>query len=466
VALHDRLHVAPTARERKWYHPAMRAVVVLVAALGVAGVSVTSCVGDLGNEGSGPGSGPSGNATTGSAAQGSGGAGSGSNGSNSSSSSAGGSTPDDYDCTPGSGSAPAITLTEIEGDFSSPILVRSAPGDPDTLYVVEQTGAIKVVQNGTTLDDDFLDVSAEIRFGGEEGLLGLAFHPDYADNGRFFIHYSQAGDGASTVYEYARSSNPLVAEEEGVRLVLQHPTVATNHNGGSIEFGPDDFLYIAIGDGGSPQGDPECDAQDPSADNLLGKIMRLDVDGTPTEDGYPAADGNPNGAKYYHIGLRNPFRMSFDVCTGDLYIGDVGGGAREEINFLEAADGPQNMGWPWFEGLTDGPQGEAACGTEPVGPREPIEDYLREGSEGGYAVMGGVVHRSADAPTLRGYYFYGDYGIGEVMMFRVENGVMVDGPIETGQELGNQSITSFGLDGHGNVYVVDHAGIVYRIDPG
>jgi glucose/arabinose dehydrogenase len=437
----------------------MRSFLVMVAALGAAGFSVVSCGDDDSATGAGPGSGPNA-ASNGSAAQGSGGA----NASASSGVGAGGGEPTDYDCTPGTNDANDIMLTELDGDFSRPIFVTFAPGDNDTLYVAEQGGVIKVIQDGTMLPTAFLDISGEVRSPDdgigedEEGLLGLAFHPDYASNGRFFVHYSAEDNGDSTVFEYARSADPLVADDEGVQLVLRHSTQDWNHNGGSIAFGQDGYLYIAIGDGGGGD-DTECDAQNPG--NLLGKIMRLDVDGTPDGGGYPAAPGNPNDAKYYHIGLRNPWRMSFDACTDDLYIGDVGQdgpNGREEVNFVEPADGPTNFGWPVFEG--SGAHGNDCPGDPANFP--PLEEY---NWQGGGAVMGGYVHRSAEAAQLKGYYFYADLQDATILMLRVEDGAVVDGPITTTVDMGSRSIVSFGQDGHGNLYVVDLNGAIFRIDP-
>jgi glucose/arabinose dehydrogenase len=368
-----------------------------------------------------------------------------------------------FDCADPDGGNVAITLTPVASNFAQPLLVKSAPGDLDTLYVVNKNGAIDVVQNGAKVSE-FLNLAGIIETGSEQGVLGLAFHPDYVNNGRFFVHYSlDVGDpqgvGDSVVGEFARSMNdPLVADPDQVELVLQHGSDEDNHNGGSIEFGFDGFLYIALGDGGA-QNDPGCDAQ--NTGNLLGKIMRIDVNGAPSATGYPAAAGNPDGAKYFHIGFRNPYRMSFDVCTGDLFIGDVGQGSWEEVSWANNGAAAANYGWPWREGAHD--HNNDCPGAQPT-VVEPISEY-----DHGYgcSITGGVVHRSAAAPSLRGHYFYGDYCEGEIIALRVDdNGMVIGQPVFTGVGVGQFSLTSFGNDGHGNVYVTDIAdGEVLRIDP-
>jgi glucose/arabinose dehydrogenase len=315
-----------------------------------------------------------------------------------------------FNCEPASDAPPALTLTELSGSLDSPVSAKSPPGRPDDLFVVEQGGTIRIVNAGGVVDAPFLDISDLIQCCGEEGLLGVAFHPDYATNGRFFVHYSNQGNGDSTVMEYHRSdADPDVADPDPVELVLQHDTAESNHNGGDIAFGPDGFLYITLGDGGA-QGDPGCDAQNP--ENLLGKISRVDVD----KSGYPPAAGNPGGAAYYHIGFRNPWRIAFDPCNGDLYIGDVGQNEWEEVSVALASDGPQNFGWPLREGAHDYPNDD--CDVEPTNPVEPIAEYPHEDTAvcgaGSGSITGGFVHRGSAVPALRGWYFYADYCSGNM----------------------------------------------------
>lgn len=362
-----------------------------------------------------------------------------------------------FTCDAAEGEAPALTFTEVVTGLSQPVLVRSAPGRPETLFIVEQSGRIKIFENGQVLETPFLNLQGQgvLQAGGEEGLLGLAFHPDYATNGRFFIHYSAAGNGASTIMEYARSAaDPNLADTTPVQLVLQIPTEEGNHNGGSIEFGNDGFLYIAFGDGGGG-GDPDCDSQT-LGDNLLGKIVRLDVNAAPDASGYPAAAGNPDGAKYYHIGLRNPWRMAFDACTGDLYIGDVGQVQREEIDVATPAAGALNFGWPLKEGTLNF---NNSCANQPSNLVDPVTEYDHGG--GKCSVTGGTLYRGTAIAGLRGTYFYGDYCTGEAFSLRAVDGALVGQPQPLGQA---GSISSFGNDGNGNVYIVDIGGTVLRID--
>lgn len=391
----------------------------------------------------------------------------------------GGSTPTgDFDCTAAVGTRPPLKLTLVDDAVDFPILVKAAPDNPDRLYIVSRAGEIFIHQNGALVTDPFLDVSSKIRTGGgegsEEGLLGLAFHPDYATNGRFFIHYSASGNGASTIEEYVRSADPLKATETPIRIALQHPTAQGNHNGGSIEFGKDNFLYIALGDGGN-QGDPECDAQDPA--NLLGKIMRIDVNGTANDQGYPAAAGNPNGQKWYHIGFRNPWRMSFDACTGDLHIGDVGQGTIEEISVAPVDAGPLNFGWPACEGNLDhscGGTADCSCGggadfdtcPNPATPGPftfPVASH--DHGDGYCSMVGGYSYRGTGIPGLRGTYFYGDAcnrTIWAIPPGGMPEDLSADIPLPA--DGFNYGVVSFGQDGRGNVYVVTLSGAIYRIE--
>ncbi len=363
-------------------------------------------------------------------------------------------------CDLASGPVGSLKVTQLAGNLSSPMLVKTAPGDPDRLYVVERVGRIGILKDGHLIPKLFLNVPALVLDDHEEqGLLGLAFHPNYAQNGRFFIHYSAEGSGDSTVQEFKRSIDPLVAEPGPVQLVLKHPTAQLKHNGGSIEFGQDGYLYVALGDGGS-QGDPECDAQNPN--NLLGKISRVDVDAAPDADGYPAAPGNPGGAKQYHLGLRNPWRMSVDPCSGMLYIGDVGQMKFEEIDVAPTSPpSPRNFGWPFREGMHDFAN---ACPPSPGPWDEPILVYDHDL---GCSVTGGYVYRGSAIPWLRGAYIYGDFCTSRVWMIKPGQAGGFDPPallVGVSQQVGH--ISSFGQDGHGEIYVVGFDGTLHRIDPG
>lgn len=368
-----------------------------------------------------------------------------------------------FSCDPATGSPPTVDITQVTSVPGTVVQIKSAPGAPDRLFIVSQDGQIYIFEDGALKETPFLDVSDIIRggSGSEEGLLGLAFHPDYATNGRFFIHYSSNADsGASTIMEYAVSDDPLVASNQPVQLVLQHETDQLNHNGGAVEFGNDGLLYISMGDGGE-QCDPGCDAMNP--DRLLGKISRVDVDATPTDTGYPAASGNPNGAKWYHDGLRNPWRISFDACTGDLYIGDVGQDTYEEVDVATTAAGPLNFGWPIREGMHDQEPSSCAgydgsCIDPPATFVDPIAEYSHAE---GVSVTGGYVYRGSQIPDLRGWYFYGDYETGFVRILRAEGGALVEGPNDTDAVV--DGLTSFGQNGNGEIFVGAEDGSVYQI---
>lgn len=352
-----------------------------------------------------------------------------------------------------------MKLTPLARGLSGPVLVKAAPGSPDRLYIVERTGTVRIRDNGQLLSAPFIDVTSLTVSGGEQGLLGLAFHPGYAQNGRFFLHYTEVGSEDSVVQEFQRSAaDPLVADPVPVDTTLRHFTAQPGHNGGSIEFGPDGYLYIAIGDGGS-QNDPECDAQNPT--NLLGKVSRVDVDAPPDADGAPAAPGNPGGTRQYHIGLRNPWRMSFDVCTGDLYIGDVGQNAYEEIDLVPASSpAPANFGWPLREGKHPHTN---TCPPDPGPWTEPVVEFNHAI---GCSVTGGYVYRGTQIPWLRGQYVYGDYCSGRIWRVTRTGNTVSSPAVAVGISQMISNLTSFGQDGRGEMYVMSLNGTLFRIDPG
>ena len=421
----------------------------VVAGLGCGDdTTATGGGGSGGGDGGNPSTGGGGNPSTGGGGQAQGGGGQAQGGDG-----PGGMGPG-YSCEAAVGTVGTITLEDVTSVGTGAVQLKSAPGDPERLYIVKQDGQILIYEDGTLNPTPFLDVSDLIRggVGGEEGLLGLAFHPDFATNGRFFIHYSANGDGDSTVGEFHATPGATTADPDQVQLVLSHFTDEGNHNGGAVEFGNDGYLYISLGDGGA-QNDPGCDAQ--NLGNLLGKIIRVDVDGTPDGEGYPAAAGNPDGEKYYHVGFRNPWRMSFDVCTGDLYIGDVGQNSREEVDYAQAADGPLNFGWPMREGTI---AHNNDCVDPPTDIVEPITDYAQQGNG---SVTGGYVYRGSDSPSLRGWYFYADFMFGLFNRVRVVDGAVVEGPTPVG--VGVENVGAFGIDGNGEVYVVEYSGNIRKI---
>jgi hypothetical protein len=346
--------------------------------------------------------------------------------------------------------AAAAHLETFLTGLTNPLFITNAGDGSHRLFIVEQPGIIKVLQPGSVTPTVFLDISDRVLFGGEQGLLGLAFHPEYSSNGRFFVNYTRKNDGATVVAEYGRSSDPNVAlTTETVLLTIDQPFA--NHNGGCILFGHDGFLYIGMGDGGSAN-DPGNRSQ--NIDELLGKILRIDVDSAQPyaiPDGNPFKGATPGRDEIYAIGVRNPFRFSFDRNTGQLYVGDVGQAAREEIDIVSAG---MNLGWRVFEGTLCtnlDPQQCSAAGFTP-----PIAEYGHTG--GRCSVTGGYVYRGGAGALDNGTYVFGDFCSGEV--FTLKNGVM-NVLFDT-----TLSISSFGEDEDGEIYVVNLAGTIHKLVPG
>ena len=352
----------------------------------------------------------------------------------------------------------ALSLEWVAGGFPAPVFILSrasangAAGD-DRMFVVDQTGTITGFappEPGVVPRDRavVLDISSKVAYGGERGLLGVAFHPDSPD--RMFVDYTR-DDGATVIEEYSFPVGADAAESTPVRTILVQPQPAANHNGGMIAFGPDRYLYVALGDGGGG-GDTYGNGQDPHT--LLGAILRLDVDGgTPyaIPPDNPFADGVAGAPEVWLWGLRNPWRFSFDGA--DLWIGDVGQNAWEEIDAVGPDAGGSNLGWPIFEGTHcyDGP-----C-DDPSGFTPPVLEYPHGG--GRCSITGGYVYRGAAIPDLKGVYLYGDYCSGEIMALRYSGGSVVDSrvwdPIVA-------ELTSFGVDRDGNLYVTAWDS-VYRV---
>jgi glucose/arabinose dehydrogenase len=364
--------------------------------------------------------------------------------------------PDDG-VTPPADNPVTLELEVVQGGFSAPIFVTAPPGDTARLFVVEQGGLIRIIEGGAVLATPFLDVSDSITPGSERGLLGLAFHPDYAGTGFFYVNYTDLG-GHTQVKRFTVSGDPDVADEASGLTILSVTQPFSNHNGGMIAFGPDGMLYIGMGDGGDG-GDPQNHGQRPST--LLGSMLRLDVDGGSP---YAIPGDNPYVAhatyreETWSYGLRNPWRFSFDRTTDDLYIGDVGQGQIEEVDFQPASsDGGENYGWNTMEGSQCYPS-TSACSSS--GLTLPVAEY----SHGeGCSITGGYVYRGSDWPALEGRYFYADYCNGWIRSLVVTGGVAADLQDHT-PDVGTLSqISSFGEDGAGELYVVSRSGTVYRI---
>ncbi len=366
--------------------------------------------------------------------------------------------------------AQAIVTTRIAFGLSSPVFACSPPGDMDRLFVVQRGGQIRIIDDlystPVKLATPFLSVSG-ITSGGERGLLGMAFHPDYANNGRFFVNFTASGSGATTIREYVVSAaDPNVANPTPVQTLLTIAQPYSNHNGGCIQFGPDGMLYIGTGDGGSG-GDPFDNSQDPT--ELLGKMLRMDVD-LPAPH-IPASNPFYNGTSLpgliWATGLRNPWRFSFDGDTGDMYIADVGQNAWEEIDFQPASStGGENYGWRCMEGnhcYTTSPH--CTCNGTPL--TGPIKEYSHSL---GCSITGGVVYRGSKIPALSGTYFYADYCSNRIWSFRYDGANLTehtDRTAELAPASGSiSSISSFGEDGRGEVYIMEvGGGELYRIEP-
>jgi glucose/arabinose dehydrogenase len=378
---------------------------------------------------------------------------------------------------------PNLSFELVAGGFASPVFVTHAGDDSGRIFVVEQAGRIQIIQNGVVLEQPFLDIHDRVRSpasggGGEEGLLSLAFAPDYAQNGRFYVYYTNQ-DGNNVLARFQVTSDPDRADagSEHEILLFPHPNFE-NHNGGLLDFGPDGYLYIGTGDGGGG-GDPQGNAQNPGS--LLGKLLRIDAEFQPTSSFTPThqaflplirqANGNSSLMPYrippdnpfvrqsgyreeiWALGLRNPWRYSFDLSTGDLYIADVGQNLVEEVDFQPAdSPGGQNYGWNIMEG--DRCYQSVNCDTS--GLTLPIFTYTHTY---GCSITGGYVYRGPNNPGMRGIYFFADYCSGRIW------GLQKSGNSWTHQILTQTSynVSSFGEDQAGRLYLVDKGGSVYRV---
>ena len=355
------------------------------------------------------------------------------------------------------GPLPEVTLraVQVASGLSNPLYLTAPAGD-SRLFVVEQTGRVRIIRGGALLAQPFLDLTAKVLSGGERGLLSIAFHPDYATNGYLYASYTDlAGDTKIERYTVS-ATNADAVDAATAQHVLSVAQPYANHNGGLVLFGPDGMFYVGLGDGGSG-GDPHNYGQ--STSTLLGKLLRLDVDGgTPYSipPGNPFI-GQPNArAEIWALGLRNPWRFAFDRVAGLLYVADVGQSEWEEVHVAPANRAGVNYGWRVLEGSEC--YGAPTCNAQ--GLERPVLEYSHDE---GCSITGGVVYRGSRMPAIAGHYFYSDYCTGFLRSFRYAGGQAVD---RRGWSVGSLgSVLSFGEDAAGEMYVLSANGRVYRLDP-
>ncbi len=369
-----------------------------------------------------------------------------------------------------------LTTKLVATGLNKPLWAGAPEGD-DRIFVAEKAGRIRIIKNGAVLATDFLSLVGKVSNGSEQGLLGVAFHPNYASNGFFYVNYTDL-NGDTVVARFTVSAgNPDVADPTSEALILFQSQPFENHNAGVLLFGPDGYLYIPLGDGGSAN-DPQCRAQKLSS--KLGKTLRIDVD---SAFPYAIPPDNPfvgtPGAfpEIWHLGLRNPWRAGFDRATGDIFYGDVGQDQREEISFAAAGAAALNFGWKIMEGtrcnsLNNCPPGTPGCGDPGYVP--PIYELLHSG--GSFSIIGGYVYRGCEIPDLVGTYFFADYYDDKIRSFvydvgtgTVNNFMDRTAELAPGGGLSIVNIASFGEDGFGELLIVDHsaggAGEVFKIVP-
>jgi glucose/arabinose dehydrogenase len=433
-----------------------------------------------GNAGSGGESGSGGSAGQGGSSSGSGGT-SGSAGASGSAGSGGSGitvTPDpDKDCGEVSAdvAVPAIQLTPLVDGFTRPVYLTQPKGDNERLFVVEKPGLIRIVRGEALDETPFLDIQENVSEENEEmGLLGLAFDPEYGSNGQFYVYYSngEGGDRILRLARYTVSSDPDLADPGSATVLFEIDDPEVNHNGASLEFGADGFLYIGVGDGGGGGDQHGATGNGQNLGTLLGKMLRIDVHGTGSglNDAYsiPAGNITSGGAlpEIWSYGLRNPWRHSFDACTGDMYIGDVGQEELEEVDFEPAGLGGRNYGWRLMEAeACFNPQN--GCDASTSNLVLPVASYDHDA---GRSITGGYVYRGHAIPDLRGTYLYVDYTSHTFFALRMRDREValpqtdITSNLNPGRNV--VGVSSFGQDNAGELYVMEFdGGGVYRIDP-
>jgi len=348
-----------------------------------------------------------------------------------------------------------LTLNPVGSGLTNPVDLQFPNDGTGRLFVVQQPGSIRIGNNGTLLATPFLDITSKVNFSGEMGLLGLAFHPQFTQNHKFYVHYDHmvGSQIQSVIAEYQISAaDPNQADPASERVLLTVNQPFGNHKGGQIAFGPDGFLYIGLGDGGS-EGDPQGNGQ--NLQTLLAKMLRIDVDHTSSGLQYAIPADNPfaNGGglpEIWAYGLRNPWRFSFERGTGRLFVGDVGQNKYEEIDILQRGG---NFGWNVMEGMHCF---NPPTGCDMTGLVLPIAEY--DHTEGD-AVMGGYVYKGTAIPNLPGAYIFSDFGSGTIWELTESSGTWT----RTKLLSSNRNVSSFGQDVAGEIYVVDYSGNILKL---
>jgi glucose/arabinose dehydrogenase len=347
----------------------------------------------------------------------------------------------------------SLRAVEVVNGLDSPVHLTAPEGDA-RLFVIEQRGVIRIISDGALLPTPFLDISDLVASGGERGLFSMAFDPDYATSGLFWVNYTDT-NGDTRIERYRVSANANVADPGSALLVLDVDQPYANHNGGQIAFGPDGMLYIGMGDGGSG-GDPHNHGQ--TLSTLLGALLRIDVRTTPyaIPQDNPYVDATSARPEIWAYGLRNPWRFSFDAPGGNIYIADVGQGEWEEINAVSAGDAAVNYGWRIMEGA----HCYNATSCDQTGLTLPVHEYSHAE---GCSVTGGFVYRGQILTGLAGHYFYSDFCTGFLRSFRMAGGTASDHEEWDVGDLGQ--VLSFGEDSAGELYVLSRNGRAYRLEP-
>ncbi len=353
-------------------------------------------------------------------------------------------------------SVDSLRVQVVSPNLNRPIHLTAPAGDA-RLFVAEQRGTIRIIQNGQLLPTPFLDITSRVSCCGERGLFSIAFHPDYAENGYFFVNFTDVNGDTRVERFQVSDADANVADPASAVPILFVDQPFDNHNGGQLAFGPDGMLYIGMGDGGGG-GDPNGNGQNRTT--LLGDLLRIDID---ADSPYAIPPDNPYAGstefrqEIWASGLRNPWRFSFDMVDEMLYIADVGQNMWEEINAVPADEAGINYGWDIMEGRHCFPA-TAQCNQD--GLRLPVHEYSHDD---GCSVTGGFVYRGNAIPALRGHYFYSDYCTGFLKSFRVQGGIATDHRTWEVGELGR--VLSFGQDAAGEIYILTDNGVVRRIVP-